>query len=363
MSRSGIFGSNRGSARHDVVSSGLVVFNVDSSASIAEYRLSSAAADPTKNYWGPLLGKGPDANHRLHIRPWQLLLTHRRGGAKAMRDAVQSTNGRNIANLRMPVFSSFNLYPKKSASAIYDEIEALGFAADWMVYGEPTQIDSGLACVVSGSFTTTNTGVSNWTPGMLLKWTPPPSDPAELDTYITRRRNAHAVTPEYPENYFPAVLEPFEFETDVRQSIKRRLQKEFDKMNAPGGFDSYTAFADLDVAGKEMDGDRAFFMRRLRSELARFVLLTAATGGGASLLGKSGIAGNGGADRSFVMAVAQTMINPRAPGSSQIPVRLLEQADSDTFALECEAIHRAAQVVVGKSIGFALPGAGGDIVL
>jgi hypothetical protein len=363
---SGIFGSNRGKARKDVVSAGLVTFNVASSERIAEFRLKNAATMVSGSYWGPLLGKGPDANHRLHVRPWQPLLTYRKGGLKAIRNAVATTNGRNIASLAMPVFSSFNLHERKEESEIYEEIEALGFSADWMVYGEPTQIDSGLACVVAGSFTTTNTGTSNWTPGMLIKWMPPPRSDADLEEFRQAREKAHAITPEYPANYFPPRLEPFDFERDVRQSIRTRIRNELPRFEK--NFDEYMNFSDLDL-GKPMSADKAFFMRRLRAEIAHAAYRLETTRGleqantFARAMGLVDGVTPSGDDKTMVINIARSMYTSTERPPKGTARRSIYQGEGDVFALECEAIHRACQVVLCKSIGFALPGAGGDVVV
>ena len=343
------FGSGRRGDAKELVTQGLVTFNVDASTSVAEFRkqLASTSTDLSK-YWGRgLTPKGTDGDRTLHVLPWQLLLTYKRGPTDVIKKLMKNRQARNMANIRVPVFSTFNMYPRTPTEQVYREITALGFSANYHVFGEPTQVDGGLACVVSGSFSTTNTGISGWAPGMLIKWSPPPADPAELQRFEKQRENANAITAEYPKGYYPAILEPFNFDYDIRQYVQRRIAPWIAKLHTDAAAAANMLdFRRLDLH-KATDPDEEFFMQLLRADILRM----------APALGS--LMPTGSTDR---VALAKLLFPAPGAGAPTLS-RQEKQAAEDYFVIMCQAIHDVSSRTVGKSIDFCLPSGKGGLVL
>lgn len=366
------YGSNKGSAKKDEVTQGLVTMNADASAATVNTRLANAAN--RKPVIGTAAPQGDvDAKRFLHIRPWQLALTSTTASKKVVNN--MSMTSRNLGGLRPQIFTSFNLYDAtKSVDQVAEDLVPLGFTDEHHVYGELSQADKGMAVVVAGSFTTVNTGLSNWSPGQRIKWVP--YDPAEIQSgeFDAARRSKKAVTPEHPTGYYPVRLEPFDFNKDVRRAATAAMRTTFvANASTPGKLVDFMRLR-TDVA--DMGTAEAYTLQRIRADVAMCLRFYAiAQGSGvqtrdmAALFGFGSLNNSGkstdaaaavGILRQLYAAELGEVVEPQSAlgALSGEVAKQAQGAPADAFNALCSMIHRAQTAVVAESLAYSAPGAG-----
>jgi len=377
LSRSN-FGTGRGSASKEVVTQGLITMNAGDGQRAFKARLESTSS----TRFAPVVSSGPDPMAFAHPRQWQPMLVDKRVPKQAVADARIS---RNLAGHKIEPFGSFNAYDhgNKTKDAIERELVCVGFAAKTITYGEQTQIDGGLALVVAGSFSTTNTGNDTWTPGMLLKWSAyhmRSEDGAELRKWEDTHQRNGGYTEATPRGYYPPVLEGFDFNIDVRLTMKLALKAELEAAAADAGSAAQLFnFALLrdPAAMAKLSSTRLLAMRRIRADLMFFTALSEARNGvDDAFVNDLGLGSTAGV--AIAPAVAKNLIGhlqsvygfSAALGFSGIRANLQRdladavRADGNSaYEVAVDAIAAATERVVAVSLDFALPGAKGAICL
>lgn len=379
LSRSN-FGTRRGSASNDVVSQGLVTMNAGDGQRAFKARLESTSS----TRFAPVVSSGPDPMAFAHPRQWQPMLVDKRVPKQAVADVRIS---RNLAGHKIDPFGSFNAYDhgNKTKDAIERELVCVGFAAKTITYGEQTQIDGGLALVVAGSFSTTNTGNDTWVPGTLIKWSAyhmRPEDRAELRKWEDTHQRNGGYTEATPRGYYPPVLEGFDFNIDVRLTMKLALKAE---LNAAAS-DSKSAaelfnFALLrdPAAMAKLSATRLLAMRRIHADLMLFTALSEARQPNIvddAFVDNLGLGST--ANKAIPQAAADNLIGHlrsvygfskplefggiRANLQSDLAAAVRADGNS-AYEVAVDAIAAATERVVAVSLDFTLPGAKGAICL
>ena len=338
------FGSNRGSQRKDLVTQGLVTFNCGSGKNIAEYRAKNAGSP--NHFAGVTSIASTDRGAALHVKPWELMLTFKDHGSMA-KGYARSHISRNMTNLRPEPFTKFGGIKKASEAEFRKTLTPLGFAADYHVYFEPSQMDLGVAAVVSGSFTTNNTGTEMWQPGALIKWGPPPMNPDASEAidsvtrmFVDKRRKVGAVSPSEPADIFPAVLSPFDFDTEVVNGFKEKIATALKEITNT-----------TDIASPNASDNIKFLYRQFEAEVMVVVRMSRVLNDVSELQ-----------DPDKLREAVRTYY-AGLPATATVDDRKLAQSSVTSFHNQATIIHEAMQKVVCKSIGFSLPGAGGDVVV
>lgn len=365
------FGSNRDMDRKNLVTQGLVTMNCGDGKEIVENRRQNS----TEQYRFASGNMGVIAMDGHAIRPFELMLAYREMTKTANRYQRNHVS-RSMVNFVPECFTTFNGIKKQTRADFRKQLVPLGFAADFHVYGEPAQMDVGVAAIVSGSFTTTNTGTEMFTPGMLLKWSPPPmdaADPASIDKrtkkFQEKRVEVGAVSPAEPIDRFPAVLEPFDFNRDVARVVGDKLLEAQNEIVAGVG---------VLISDKPSDAV-AFWKKKMAADLRTFLLVqkfyTKLPGdqqrqdfiGQATEIATSGSYANVPQDVTVLSNALYSAYDPASNLPDDDNMRKLTVAQdggiATSFGIECAAIHEAMQQVVCKSIGFSLAGAGADVVV
>ena len=343
------FGSNRGSQRKDLVTQGLVTFNCGSGKNIAEYRAKNAGSP--NHFAGVTSIASTDRGAALHVKPWELMLTFKDHGSMA-KGYARSHISRNMTNLRPEPFTKFGGIKKASEAEFRKTLTPLGFAADYHVYFEPSQMDLGVAAVVSGSFTTNNTGTEMWQPGALIKWSPPPMDPTEsvaIDSktreFVEKRRKVGAVSPSEPADIFPAVLSPFDFDTEVVNGFKAKIAAALAEVPTTTNMRSSTASDNIQFLVRQFKADVLTYLRMMAALNANTTTAAAID------------------DDDHMAKKVLQYFYAEETDLSTVANRTAAQNSVNSFHNQATIIHEAMQKVVCKSIGFSLPGAGGDVVV
>lgn len=354
------------------VSSGLVTFNCGNGELIVKHRESQARNGAA--LFAPNVTHGVDTKAFMHIATWQLMLGHRD-------PAVGQRNVLFSRGTRPAPFVSFNQFKPMSMEEAESQLEALGFAGGDHTYSEISQPNVGIASVVSGSFSTRNTGVSTWGVNTLLQWKAYPmrdtdEDKAELQKFLDLRARAGAISPEQPRGSFPVRIEAFNFDRDVRNRAALMMKAVFDRY--PAGHAKLLNFSRLDNR-EPMGADEHFFMTRVRGDLA-LCLKFAALGGAGGLedaavrLGfGSGVAGVGASsDVPGVFAMLRTLyaaemgeLTERTTAFGELSATMTAEfrmAPTNAFDAHCQAIHEGTRRIVARSLGVAGPGENGLVV-
>lgn len=373
------FGSNRGPDQKNLVTQGLVTLNCGSGIKIAEWRLRNVNQ---LEHFATSGVNGSDVAAGLHIKPWELMLSYK-DTEKTAKNYARSHISRNMTNLLLEPFTKFNGIKKKSEAEFRKELFPIGFAADYHIYEEPSQPDLGVAAVIAGSFTTKNTGLEMWTPGVLIKWSPPPmigTDPSPIDTktdeFVQKRLQAGAISPSEPKDQFPAVLEPFDFDRDVKRVVGGKLTRAVAEIKQN---------PNMKIDSENVSDDVAFWRRHMRANLLTAMKLvffaqqglerrrtedeTQALTGDLSRVAESGK--YEGLDVGTLVELSQLLYMGYDAGYQTVwsaragrsVVEASQQDVGDSFHVCAQAIHESMEQVVCKSIGFSLPGAGADVVV
>ena len=353
------YGSNRGSDRKNLVTQGLVTFNCGDGKGIQQHRQQQAAS-------GTLAVLAPytmshESMDGHHIKPFELMMGYKDMSKVTQRYANNHVS-RSMNNLTLEPFTTFNGIEKKTETDFRNTLLPIGFAADYHVYGDPAQMDVGVAAIVAGSFTTTNTGLQHWTPGQLIKWSPPPMTAAKLDAnddalkdFKQKREEIGAVSASEPLDRFPAVLEPLDFTRDIKKLVQTKLEQAKKDL--------------LKRDGKSLqevpDSDAIKCLRLKYAADLRTMYVMAGMGDATTLdVNRTNIYSALDAttsDADLIKAVDVYLEYYNAGGAFNKP--LLLNGPADTFHFETQQIHEVMSQVVAKSIGFSLPGGGGEVVV
>jgi hypothetical protein len=374
-SGSNSFGARRGANRKQVVVQNLGTMNIGAGEDAVQERMASASTTlfkPTGSFNG-------DDKAFYHIRQFQPLLAHKDALKAARR---QSTMARNLGGMRVQPLASFNRYDHRNRSKedIESDFVCIGFAYRPYVHGEPTQNDGGMAAIVTGSFSTVNTGNSIWFPGMPLKWEAydmRSADEHALRTWEATHDRMGGFTVETPRGYVPPVLSEFDLNRDVRMWQINALKAELAAAaNNPKDAQELLNFGVLEdpAALAKLSHRRVWVMRRLRGTaltMLRFNKVTAdgiANAGFGYLLGQT-MAPDVASTLARGFAIYLGLDSEDNFDDSVSPVvrkalnTMFSNAAFDVYNVTADAIAHAVQRVVGFSIDFALPGADGAIVI
>lgn len=380
LSRSN-FGTGRGSASKEVVTQGLITMNAGDGQRAFKARLESTSS----TRFAPVVSSGTDPMAFAHPRQWQPMLVDRRVPKQAVADARIS---RNLAGHKIEPFGSFNAYDHgdKTKDAIERDLVCVGFAAKTITYGEQTQIDGGLALVVAGSFSTTNTGNDTWVPGMLLKWSAyhmRTEDKKELLEWENTHQRNGGYTEATPRGYYPPVLEGFDFNRDVRLTMNLALKAELkaaasDPKSAPQLFNFALLHDPAEVA--KLSATRLLAMRRIRADLMLFTALSEArqpnTVDDAFVTNLGlGSRANKRIDETAATALVEALQsvygfgtelkfdNVKTVNLARDLAAAVRADGNSAYEVAVDAIAAATERVVAVSLDFTLPGAKGAICL
>ena len=376
------FGTRRGPGRKHVVAQNLGTANFGAGEAEVQARKESTSTTLFK----PDTAFNGDPNAFFHTRQWQPLLAHKESLKKARN---MSTVSRNLGGVRVQPISSFNRFDheNKSKEEIENEFVCVGFAFSPYAMGENTQVDGGMAAIVTGSFSTVNTGNSIWYPGMTLAWEAydmRPSDAHKLREWEAKHDRMGGFTVETPRGYAPPVLSEFDLNRDVRMwqinALKAELAAAASSPENAEQLFNFDVLEDPNAVAK-LSHRRAWVMRRLRALFFYGVLAGALQGDGVNAEALTGagfgylVGGKTSKDRaSMMVTMAQGLLGlapPQSykfaaditPAAQRALATMFSNAAFDVYNVTADAIAQAVQRVVGFSIDFALPGADGAIVI
>jgi hypothetical protein len=226
---SSAFYGNRNPTNGDVVSTNLITCNVMVAEKVAAMRMKNATLRiPGYDVMGPAIGRGKDPAAALHIKPWRPLITYR---DMSWRDVVETRrNGVLHPMLKLPVFGSFNGVTVKEGTTqdqFQDKYTMFGFSCTFYSFEEQSQSDTELSAVVSGSFTTLNTGIKRFLPGDLVMWRAPYVDREKREEFKQLRNRLGAVSEDNDAEMLNPILEPFSFDDEIRSVARRRITQCF----------------------------------------------------------------------------------------------------------------------------------------
>lgn len=328
---------NRGGVRKYMVTSGVVTANVKVADCMEERR---AALNNKKNgmfSYGDSIAAGNDSYGRVHILPFDLLLTWK-DIPQSVRDR-QRYNGVRLGQFRPPVFSSFSgMIVDRSNSGQNDEIArqqledtlvAFGWNADTpYTFGELSQDDSGLTAIVHGSFTTRNTGIKAIAPGKLVQWRAPPIGDSYANFMQKRERLPGYSQAQASNARLLAVLEEYDAGKSCESVVTDLALGILRKANA---------------GGVQLDAD------------------TIRAAGAQALSGKSPLGftiEEAMLLRAFDYGDIVAFAGPAAQSISGVPAADRDARDAALRKVNALGfiLHNASQKVVGRSLNYSIPG-------
>jgi len=362
------------------VTSQLVTLNTAGGDAIYAHRMSvyhdstGAASRSGRNIFATPGEHGK--NSAMNIRPFELAFVH----ANATADMAERRSSNRLDDVLPHIFTTFNLIEKAKESEFRRSLCPLGFTVAYTTFGEVAQADDGLAAAVSGSLTTQNTGLNYFAPGMLIKWSPPPMDPASSDPldaktreFVRNRALNGAVSSDMPRDRFPAVLSPFNPDRDLKEAISRKMVAALQRVKAQiatPGAPQYSLDADND---DDVVSFREHFLSTLLTIYAynEFKTTRPDVDMDAAVRGVATTQKFVGVDLNDMSSLAAFLyrgydvdIDRMVPPTEDTTLRRLQmEGRSNTLFLELKTLHDATRQVVAKAIGFSAPGGRLDLAV
>lgn len=371
--------NNRSRGQRNVLSAGTVTANFRIEETTMDRRIANMnSRGPGKLTLGTQLARGHDPVAYGHVRMYQPLITYGSVDKKNIGGAGsrQLSNPRTVGAVSPPVFASWNCMDVtgvKSQEDFEARFHCVGFAADNHTYKEISQEEMGVAAFVAGSISTVNTGIETWRVGDLIAWHAPPVFEAERAKFVATRKERDGITQEYPAEYFPTRLEPFDIDRDSTQALRTILKRFADSLT-PG---QAIPFDRLDLGSVTTMNERTALLW-IRSEFLKIALGAHVLGAAnpAAMLASLGLTPGAPASPAIQASLLAMLMSPlsekkySAIAGAGIPAAAMAHVDryylalpSDSYNVAVRVLHAAHSRVICRSLSFVQPSAAGVIVM